>query len=488
MHYLHSHKKIHRDVKGGNILVSDSGEIKLVDFGVSAQLERTMAKRDTFTGTPYWMAPEVIQQNSYDAKADLWSLGITCIELAEMLPPLSHIHPMRALFLIPTSPTPTLTNPGQWSKHFNDFLAQILVKEPEKRKSASELLKHPFLKKKVGPEVLIDCVKEVQQIASLRGYRIPESTDSEDEWSSNDEDSEDESSDSDSSEDSEESSTDSVKTVVVSSAGSWEHSANKLRNIKLTRDTIGRSLKRTKSIGYNSIKSKKWMSLDNQTLVFRFRVELATSFGENVVIIGSCEELGMWEVGHPMVFVGNNTWEVEIKIQTKKDTTFEYKYFKLLPTLDSIWEAGPNHEITFAKNMSGCIEIRDMWQHSDIAPSKLVVENIKLRKEEGVIFVFRVNVDLILTTQTKIVLVGSIDELGTWDPTRGLQLMKTSDKWYTGAIFLQETKLPLDYKYVIHSTFGDKWEAGDNRKMDFAATSSAHVTIITVTSDIFRNE
>ncbi|KAG7255430.1 hypothetical protein CRUP_038597 [Coryphaenoides rupestris] len=111
--HLHHHKVIHRDIKGQNVLLTENAEVKLVDFGVSAQLDRTVGRRNTFIGTPYWMAPEVIacDENpdaTYDFKSDLWSLGITALEMAEGAPPLCDMHPMRALFLIPRNPAPRL--------------------------------------------------------------------------------------------------------------------------------------------------------------------------------------------------------------------------------------------------------------------------------------------------------------------------------------------------------------------------------------------
>uniref|UniRef100_A0A6I8QA24 non-specific serine/threonine protein kinase n=1 Tax=Xenopus tropicalis TaxID=8364 RepID=A0A6I8QA24_XENTR len=148
--HLHAHKVIHRDIKGQNVLLTENAEVKLVDFGVSAQLDRTVGRRNTFIGTPYWMAPEVIacDENpdaTYDYRSDIWSLGITAIEMAEGAPPLCDMHPMRALFLIPRNPPPKLKS-KKWSKKFIDFIDTCLIKNYMSRPPTEQLLKHPFIK------------------------------------------------------------------------------------------------------------------------------------------------------------------------------------------------------------------------------------------------------------------------------------------------------------------------------------------------------
>ncbi|KAJ7401294.1 Nik related kinase [Pitangus sulphuratus] len=148
--HLHAHHVIHRDIKGQNVLLTENAEVKLVDFGVSAQLDRTIGRRNTFIGTPYWMAPEVIAceenpDSTYDYRSDLWSLGITAIEMAEGAPPLCDMHPMRALFLIPRNPPPKLKS-RKWSKKFLNFVESCLVKHYLHRPSTEALLKHSFIR------------------------------------------------------------------------------------------------------------------------------------------------------------------------------------------------------------------------------------------------------------------------------------------------------------------------------------------------------
>ncbi|XP_062253708.1 TRAF2 and NCK interacting kinase a isoform X5 [Platichthys flesus] len=174
--HLHHHKVIHRDIKGQNVLLTENAEVKLVDFGVSAQLDRTVGRRNTFIGTPYWMAPEVIAcdenpEATYDFKSDLWSLGITAMEMAEGAPPLCDMHPMRALFLIPRNPAPRLKS-KKWSKKFHSFIESCLVKSHGQRPSTEQLLKHPFIRDMPNErQVRIQLKDHIDRTKKKRGER-----------------------------------------------------------------------------------------------------------------------------------------------------------------------------------------------------------------------------------------------------------------------------------------------------------------------------
>ncbi|XP_067898905.1 traf2 and NCK-interacting protein kinase-like isoform X11 [Heterodontus francisci] len=174
--HLHQHKVIHRDIKGQNVLLTENAEVKLVDFGVSAQLDRTVGRRNTFIGTPYWMAPEVIacDENpdaTYDFKSDLWSLGITAMEMAEGAPPLCDMHPMRALFLIPRNPPPRLKS-KKWSKKFVSFIEGCLVKNHGQRPATDQLLKHPFIRDQLNErQVRIQLKDHIDRTKKKRGEK-----------------------------------------------------------------------------------------------------------------------------------------------------------------------------------------------------------------------------------------------------------------------------------------------------------------------------
>ena len=166
--YLHAQGIIHRDIKAANVLLSRDGQVKLADFGVAAQLAHRGSRRNTLVGTPYWMAPEVIRQSEYNASADIWSLGITALELATGHPPLSEHHPVRALFLIPKGNPPRLDRQGgRFSAEFANFVDRCLAKEPRDRATARQLRSHPFVHHAPG-------LSAVRQTLDERG-RAPES-------------------------------------------------------------------------------------------------------------------------------------------------------------------------------------------------------------------------------------------------------------------------------------------------------------------------
>uniref|UniRef100_A0A8C5FCB6 non-specific serine/threonine protein kinase n=1 Tax=Gadus morhua TaxID=8049 RepID=A0A8C5FCB6_GADMO len=165
--YLHNNKIIHRDLKAGNILLSINGDVKLADFGVSAKNTKTLQRRDSFIGTPYWMAPEVVmcetsKDRPYDYKADIWSLGVTLIELAQVEPPNHEMNPMRVLLKIAKAEPPTLMQPSRWSPAFSDFLRRCLDKNVDNRWSTAQLLQHPFVSSVVDSKPLRELIAEAK--------------------------------------------------------------------------------------------------------------------------------------------------------------------------------------------------------------------------------------------------------------------------------------------------------------------------------------
>lgn len=798
LEYLHSQKKLHRDIKGGNILVNEAGQVKLVDFGVSAQLDRTLAKRDTFTGTPYWMAPEVIQQNAYDGKADVWSLGITCIELAQCVPPLSHVHPMRALFQIPMLPAPTLENKTMWSPEFHSFLSKALVKKPEERPSAKDLLAHPFVTKvpASAKEAVKEMVKRANAVVAARGYRFEEEEEEEEESDEEGEEGQDDqgrtpgnlgkssvagssyfdqfipkgtyydspvgtqngksahsedknggvavgpkigapppkgpapapaaagatptsgssgsknkgqvqtpppppartpppppvssspahppkghsptSSSSSSSGHFSPSHSAHKLTVKAPAMPTWQPSDNDFVGTMLIKDvsspgsdptsplyglkmnlgapppaststasphqpnatqpaaqtqspknsktskgetttsakessskepkgkdkkhkepsksnskdsskgkdtsttssssspranspskaskatllptkpslpnlgtpaaagtssaaapsqgtTIGRprSKRMTRGSVSGSLRGRKWAPATSTNPVVRFTVRCATEFGENIILIGSCKELGSWQYGRPMTYTqlpnGTGFWEAEVTFapstilppsssssssSSGKSTgySFSYKYFKLLPSLDAIWEYGPNREVSAIGmvGVPGALELRDSWQDSAESfdgsrPSKPSLDGVKIDFDHGITVLFKLQVSGVVTSNTKFKVVGSIPSLGSWNPAQGkvLSQSSSSDQWLSTTVVVPDTK-GFEFKYVreepIPATPGAskssgggaaantafKWEAGDNRVFHSSSDTSNQMISVVISSDCFR--
>uniref|UniRef100_A0A673AE51 Mitogen-activated protein kinase kinase kinase kinase 2 n=1 Tax=Sphaeramia orbicularis TaxID=375764 RepID=A0A673AE51_9TELE len=161
LYHLHETGKMHRDIKGANILLTERGDVKLADFGVAAEISASVAKRKSFIGTPYWMAPEVAaveKKGGYNHLCDIWAVGITAIELAELQPPMFDLHPMRALMLMSKSSfqPPRLKDKTKWSTGFQSFVKMALIKNPRKRPSAETLLQHPFVTQLLTRNLVIE--------------------------------------------------------------------------------------------------------------------------------------------------------------------------------------------------------------------------------------------------------------------------------------------------------------------------------------------
>jgi serine/threonine protein kinase len=549
--YLHEHKKLHRDIKGGNILLTEDGRVKLVDFGVSVQLSATLQKRDTLTGTPYWMAPEVILQNAYDGKADIWSIGITAIELAEMVPPLSNIHPMRALFMIPTNAPPTFKEPNSWSKDMKDFVAKCLVKTPDERPTAKQLLEHPFIKSAKDAKVIKPLIDLASAIVRERGYRYQdesdgsssevgsdieqafeevsfekkEDTDSSDEESNTlmiqktpnrsqrkavtikfddivvDTDSEDEgtvyykntdtfkmtpnlpSSDLKAAQD-------SLKRIAAANQTDSLKQALNGAGLNQSGDhTIGTHRKKSGTVksGYSTVKrrSRQWVPPALDKAVLRFVVKCPTQFGQHVILIGSSEELGSWQVGRRMTFshVEDDVpcWAVEVPMPFK--TQFEYKYIVSQGLTQMTWETGTNRKLLLDQMIPGTIEIRDIWETTNLMrnPLQVTLKDMQISMQEGMYVMLYVQYTSLITDTTRVKVVGAIEQFGEWQATRAFTLTRTSvPGWYRALVMVNESRVPFEYKYVLYDEADGTtlWESGSNRVLENSASNQMIALIV----------
>uniref|UniRef100_A0A8C1VK57 Mitogen-activated protein kinase kinase kinase kinase n=1 Tax=Cyprinus carpio TaxID=7962 RepID=A0A8C1VK57_CYPCA len=180
LHHLHEAGKMHRDIKGANILLTERGDVKLADFGVAAEINASVAKRKSFIGTPYWMAPEVAaveRKGGYNQLCDIWAVGITAIELAELQPPMFDLHPMRALMLMSKSSfqPPKLKDKSKWSTEFHNFIKMALTKNPRKRPTAEKLLQHAFVTQLLTRNLVIELLDAVNNPDLQQTHTMDES-------------------------------------------------------------------------------------------------------------------------------------------------------------------------------------------------------------------------------------------------------------------------------------------------------------------------
>eukprot|EP01084_Bolivina_argentea_P222795 377075_1 len=193
LEYVHKQKLIHRDIKAGNILLNHKGQCKLADFGVSYICDATMDKAKTILGTPYWMAPEVVKDDKYDSKADIWSLGITVIEMACGKPPYANEPPLKVLLKVPTAKPPTLPDDivDEFSQNMKDFISSCLIKDYPQRPSANELLQHVWIKNAKGLRITQELVlKALPQLEKQRDAQRKMDEMDDEEWPINDDDNE----------------------------------------------------------------------------------------------------------------------------------------------------------------------------------------------------------------------------------------------------------------------------------------------------------
>jgi len=165
LRHMHQLSFVHRDIKSDNVLLNMRGEIKLADFGFSAEITQEKMKRTSVIGTPYWMPPEVINGEEYDTKVDIWSTGIMLMEMCEGEPPYMDFPPLRALFLITTKGIPPLQQEDKWSSELCDFRALCITVDASIRPDSAAMLNHPFLAQRAQPAAIVSLIERAREAA-----------------------------------------------------------------------------------------------------------------------------------------------------------------------------------------------------------------------------------------------------------------------------------------------------------------------------------
>lgn len=257
------------------------------------------------------------------------------------------------------------------------------------------------------------------------------------------------------------------------------------------------SKKTTRGTISGSVRGRKWAPAANinTSPVIRFSVRCHTEYGETIVLIGSCKELGSWRYGCPMTFTplatGGGVWEAEITF-APTTTVFSYKYFKLLTSLDPVWEYGPNREVSVAgMKAPGAIELRDSWQDGPDSfdpnrPLRTSLDGITVAFEKGITVVFKLHVIGAYTSQTKFKVVGSMPELGAWSPVKAAELVLAGDGWLSTNLVVPDTK-GFEFKYVREDGANVKWESGDNRIYHSSTDTTNQMVSVVISSDFFRS-
>eukprot|EP01090_Pellita_catalonica_P004567 TRINITY_DN14383_c0_g1_i1.p1 TRINITY_DN14383_c0_g1~~TRINITY_DN14383_c0_g1_i1.p1 ORF type:complete len:658 (-),score=121.63 TRINITY_DN14383_c0_g1_i1:89-2014(-) len=485
LQYLHSQKKIHRDIKAGNILLTHKGEVKLADFGVSTQLSKTLSKRNSFIGTPYWMAPEVIRGLKYGAKCDVWSLGITAIEMGELLPPHSDVHPMRALFLIPRQPPPRLEE-KHWSAEFYSFVEMCCVKEVENRASVAELLKHPFLKHSSGPQGLIELIEKCENVVKERGYRFS-STEEEDEEDGFDSvqkgaDSPSLANSSGNEEEKKEKKSGSrrrspSKGDISRASPNPSLDDHKGRSPRGTRSSSSRSKKKEKDGAAKKSKASKRkdpevkksrstirktnriVNPSEKTEVF-FYVHCPVETGNILRLVGNCKELGLWKKRKKMITSRGGYWKKSIMLPSLFDV--QYKYCITNSKGDVVKEEPNPRKFKAVVTLRKPVTVFDKWEQSH---EYVLSAKPDRSQSDGSKFYVYFSVMKNVPRGSSLYVTGNCSALGKSKLSNAIRLIKCKKSQWNVGIFVKERDVPFKYKYIIKTSSKSRNASWEEDKM-----------------------